>query len=208
MTDCLLWVGGVYAAASVNVAILVLAILGKGDPRRRFSGNAGTTNVYRMAGPFWAVTVLVLDVGRAVAVAILGAMFLPASQVPWLGLALVAGNRFPCFHGFRGGKGVAAYLGFAGALAPWAAALAAALWVAVYALVRVPFVASFFMIAALAAGEGIAVGAAAGATIAVSATVLLILAGHRRNIREVGKEGRAEASASDPGTGITGRDAG
>lgn len=208
MTDCLLWVGGVYAAASVNVAILVLAILGKGDPRRRFSGNAGTTNVYRMAGPFWAVTVLVLDVGRAVAVAILGAMFLPASQVPWLGLALVAGNRFPCFHGFRGGKGVAAYLGFAGALAPWAAALAAALWVAVYALVRVPFVASFFMIAALAAGEGIAVGADAGATIAVSATVLLILAGHRRNIREVGKEGRAETSASDPGTGITGRDAG
>jgi glycerol-3-phosphate acyltransferase PlsY len=74
-------------------------------------------------------------------------MFLPPDQVPWLGLALVAGNRFPCFHCFRGGKGVAAYLGFAGFLAPWAAVLAAALWVVVFSVVRVPFVASFYMIA-------------------------------------------------------------
>ncbi|NPU83555.1 MAG: glycerol-3-phosphate acyltransferase [Syntrophaceae bacterium] len=208
MTDCLLWAGAVYAAASVNFAILVLAILGKGDPRGRFSGNAGTTNVYRMAGPFWAAAVLLLDVGRAVAAAILGMMFLPPEQVPWLGLALVAGNRFPCFHGFRGGKGVAAYLGFAGALAPWAAVLAAALWVFVFSVARVPFVASFFMIAALAAGEGLAAGGSAGTAVAVTATVLLILAGHRRNLREVRGGQKAEASAIESETGKTGPEAG
>jgi glycerol-3-phosphate acyltransferase PlsY len=208
VTDCLLWVGAVYAAASVNFAILVLSILKKGDPRNRFSGNAGTTNVYRMAGPFWAVAVLLLDVGRAVAVAVLGTMFLPMAQVPWLGLALVAGNRYPCFHGFRGGKGVAAYLGFAGALAPWAAALAAALWVAVFALVRVPFVASFFMIAALATGEGLAAGGSAGPAFAVTATVILILAGHWRNIRDIGKGHKAEVSTIESETGKTGPEAG
>ncbi|HHC24907.1 MAG TPA: glycerol-3-phosphate acyltransferase, partial [Desulfobacterales bacterium] len=30
---------------------------------------------------------------------------------PWIGLSLILGNRFPCFHGFQGGKGVANYLG-------------------------------------------------------------------------------------------------
>lgn len=199
MTECLLWAAAVYAAASVNFAIVVLAVLGKGDPRGRFSGNAGTTNVYRMAGPFWAAVVLLLDVGRAVAAAVLGTMFLPPDQVPWLGLALVAGNRFPCFHCFRGGKGVAAYLGFAGVLAPWAAVLAAALWVVVFSVVRVPFVASFYMIAALAAGEGLASGASPGAAAAVAATVLMILAGHRRNIRETVMGRKTETSVNDSG---------
>jgi len=201
MTACALWVAGVYVAASVNFSILVLAVLGKGDPRSRFSGNAGTTNVYRMAGLFWAATVLLLDVGRAVAVAVLGASFLPPEEVPWLGLSLVAGNRFPCFHGFRGGKGVASYLGFVGALAPWAALLAMALWVAVFALVRIPFAGSLIMIAALAAGESLVVGQTAGAAVAVAATVLLILEGHRRNIREVLQGRKREASGPDAGSG-------
>lgn len=208
MTSCLpLWAGAVYAAASVNFAILVLFVLGKGDPRSRFSGNAGTTNVYRMAGPLWAAAVLLLDVGRAVAVAVLGTLFLAPEEVPWLGLALVAGNRFPCFHGFRGGKGVGSYLGFAGALAPWAALWAMALWVAVFGLVRVPFVASFFMIAALAAGEGWVAGGTAGVAAAVTATVLLILAGHRRNIRDIRRHGKMRTGDA-PAEGSAGEDAG
>jgi len=190
-----LWMGIVYVAASLNFAILVLFVLGKGDPRDRFSGNAGTTNVYRMAGLFWAALVLALDMAGAVAVAALGAPVLPQDQLPWLGLALVLGNRFPCFHGFRGGKGVASFLGFTAYLAPWAAVLAMALWVAVYWAVRVPFVASFFMIAALAAGVGLAAG---GAAAAVAATVLVILAGHRRNLAELVKQRRKAAPDSPP----------
>ncbi len=202
-----LWAGAVYATASVNFAILILFVLGKGDPRSRFSGNAGTTNVYRMAGPLWAAAVLLLDVGRAVAVAVLGTLFLAPEEVPWLGLALVAGNRFPCFHGFRGGKGVGSYLGFAGALQPWAALWAMALWVAVFGLVRVPFVASFFMIAALAAGEGWVAGGTAGAAVAVAATVLLILAGHHRNIRDIRQQGKTR-TGDGPAEGSAGEDAG
>jgi cysteine synthase len=65
----------------------------------------------------------------------------------------------------------------------------------------VPFVASFYMIAALAAGEGLASGASAGAAAAVAATVLLILAGHRRNIREIEKGKKTETSVSESGAG-------
>ena len=70
----------------------------------------------------WAAVVLLLDVGRAVGLAALALALLPFALVPWVGLALVAGNRFPCFHGFRGGKGVASYLGFTIPIAPWGAA--------------------------------------------------------------------------------------
>ena len=93
--------------------------------------------------------VLLLDVGRAVGVASLALAFLPFAFVPWIGLALVAGNRFPCFHGFRGGKGVASYLGFVVPIAPWGAAAACLAWVAIHRIVRVPFIASFVMILVL-----------------------------------------------------------
>ena len=107
---------------------------------------------------------------------------LPFAFVPWIGLALVAGNRFPCFHGFRGGKGVASYLGFVVPIAPWGAAAACLAWVAVHRIVRIPFIASFCMILVL--GRAVA---AAGETDVLSiagtvATVALIVFNHRRNI--------------------------
>ena len=171
-----------YLAGSINFAIIALRILGKEDPRTKFSGNAGTTNVYRQAGWGWAAFVLLLDVGRAAALAALAMALLPFAFVPWIGLALVAGNRFPCFHGFRGGKGVASYLGFVVPIAPWGAAAACLAWVAVHRIVRIPFIASFCMILVL--GRAVA---AAGETDVLSivgtvATVALIVFNHRRNI--------------------------
>jgi glycerol-3-phosphate acyltransferase PlsY len=171
-----------YLAGSINFAIIVLGLLGKEDPRTTFSGNAGTTNVYREAGRTWAAVVLLLDVGRAAALAALALAFLPFALVPWIGLALVAGNRFPCFHGFHGGKGVAGYLGFILPIAPWGAAVSCLVWVVVYRIVRIPFIASFFMILTLG-GAAIAISGAQAAPIAGTAmTVLLIFFNHTRNI--------------------------
>lgn len=171
-----------YVAASVNFAIVLLRAIGKGDPRDRYSGNAGTTNVYRQAGTFWAALVLLLDLGRGAAIAALAVHLLPAGFVPWIGLGLVAGNRFPCFHGFRGGKGVAGFMGFTLFIAPLATALAALLWVAVYGIVRIPFVASFFMILALAIGIINVYNQNAAAVAGAVATALLIFYNHKRNV--------------------------
>lgn len=171
-----------YLVGSINFAIITLRLLGKEDPRTQFSGNAGTTNVYRQAGRGWAAVVLILDVGRALALAALALGFLPFAFVSWIGFALVAGNRFPCFHGFRGGKGVAGYLGFAIPISPWTAALACLGWVAVHRIVRIPFIASFFMIVILGVGV-VAAGDGEAATIAGTlATALLIVFNHRKNI--------------------------
>jgi glycerol-3-phosphate acyltransferase PlsY len=171
-----------YLIGSINFAIILLRLLGKEDPRTQFSGNAGTTNVYRQAGRGWAAVVLLLDIGRAVALASLALGLLPFALVPWIGLALVAGNRFPCFHGFRGGKGVAGYLGFTLLISPWAAALSCLIWVIVHRIVRIPFIASFFMISTLGAGVVAAGDGEAAAIAGTLTTAALIVFNHRKNI--------------------------
>ncbi len=181
-----------YLTASINFAIIALRLLGKEDPRTRFSGNAGTTNVYRQAGKGWAAVVLLLDVGRAAFLAALALALLPFPFVSWIGLALVAGNRFPCFHRFRGGKGVASYLGFAIPIAPWGAAAACLAWVAVHRIVRIPFVASFCMILILGGAIAAAGGGEAIPVAGTAATVLLIVFNHKINIATLIEERRRQ----------------
>jgi glycerol-3-phosphate acyltransferase PlsY len=171
-----------YFAGSINFAIILLGLLGGEDPRTKFSGNAGTTNVYRQAGIGWAAVVLLLDTGRAVGLAALALYLLPAPLVPWVGMALVAGNRFPCFHRFQGGKGVASFLGFTIPIAPWGAVLSCLVWVAVYGIVRIPFVASFFMVLVLGGAAAWSGGAQAIPIAGTVVTVLLIFLNHWKNI--------------------------
>lgn len=174
-----------YLAGSVNFPILLFRLLGRDDPRYHFSGNAGVTNVYRQAGLWWAGVVLVLDLGRAVVVSAAALHLLPTQYVPWVGLVLILGNRFPCFHQFRGGKGVASYLGFTVLISPVSAIISAFIWLMVYGIVRIPFIASFFMMAALIVGTIIACGYHPLATAGTIATSLFIFYNHRRNIMEL-----------------------
>jgi glycerol-3-phosphate acyltransferase PlsY len=171
-----------YLAGSVNFAIIFFKLTGKEDPRLSFSGNAGTTNVYRQAGYFWATVILLLDIGRALVVAAVAVHFLEGQYLPWVCFFLVLGNSFPCFHGFRGGKGVANYLGFTALIAPWAALIASASWLVVYGIVRTTFIASFFMIFTLALGQAFNLDWNFSAVSGATATFLLILFNHRKNI--------------------------
>jgi glycerol-3-phosphate acyltransferase PlsY len=171
-----------YLAGSVNFAIIFFKLTGKEDPRLSFSGNAGTTNAYRQAGYFWATVILLLDIGRALVVAAVAVHFLEGQYLPWACFFLVLGNSLPCFHGFRGGKGVANYLGFTAFIAPWAALIASATWIVIYGIVRTPFIASFFMIFTLALGQAFTLHWNFSAVSGATASFLLILFNHRKNI--------------------------
>lgn len=100
------------------------------DIREHGSGNIGATNAGRILGKKWGFLALSLDVLKGV---------LPVWLVPGLcigeatsgdtahvlvGIATIVGHVFPCWLGFRGGKGVATALGVAGMLSPLAAAAA------------------------------------------------------------------------------------
>ena len=173
-----------YLAGSINFAIIFFKLTGKADPRLSFSGNAGTTNVYRQAGYFWATVILLLDIGRALGVAALAVYYLEGRYLPWAGFFLVLGNSFPCFHNFRGGKGVANYLGFTFLIAPGAAIASAAIWLIAYGIGRITFIASFFMVFTLALGQAFTLHWKFSAVAGAAATFFLIVINHRKNIIE------------------------
>jgi glycerol-3-phosphate acyltransferase PlsY len=173
-----------YVTGSINFSILVFRFTGREDPRHHGSGNPGATNVYRQAGIGWAVAVLLLDMGRAVLVALAARALLPFWQVPWVGLGLIMGNRFPCFHRFQGGKGVANYLGFTAVVAPVWAGLGALAWGAAHLVWHTPFLSSFAMVFFLAAGTAMVPGGSWQGGVGAVTTALFIVACHRRNIKE------------------------
>ena len=119
-----------YLLGSVPFGLLVSRAFGLGDPRRIGSGNIGATNVLRTGSKPAAALTLLLDgaKGAAAVLAARAAMGEDAAQVA--ALAAFAGHCFPAWLRFRGGKGVATFLGVLLALA-WPVGLAAcAVWLA------------------------------------------------------------------------------
>ncbi len=186
---------GAYLGGSINFSILLSRLLGKPDPRTKFSRNAGATNVFRQAGWLAAGAVLLLDMARAAAVALLAKWLLAEPLVPWTGFCLILGNRFPCFHGFNGGKGVANYLGFYTALLPLGVLSAVAVYLLAFAVFRVPFIGSFGIVATLT-GFGIYRWCKAPVgLLGVLVTASAIVWFHRENIAVYLKKEKREASS-------------
>ena len=117
------------------------------------------------------------------AVALAAKALLPMWQVPWVGLGLIMGNHWPLFHGFRGGKGVANYLGFTIVVAPAWAGIGALAWGAAHLVWRTPFISSFAMVLCLAAGSALVQEAGFRGGLGALATALFIVACHHANIR-------------------------
>jgi glycerol-3-phosphate acyltransferase PlsY len=191
--NALLLLAGAYLVGSWNFSVTVLRVSGHADPRTAYSGNPGVTNVARTAGFTAAAIVLVLDIARAVLVQRVAVSCCSMAFLPWVGLALVCGNRFPLWHRFRGGKGVASYLGFVGGAAPWGAATACGVWLAAYAVTRIPAVASMAMLVGLASAMVLVVPRAPAPFAAIALSVLLIVAGHATNWRAL----RTAAKSTD-----------
>jgi acyl phosphate:glycerol-3-phosphate acyltransferase len=126
-----------YLLGSIPFGILITRAMGLGDLRSIGSGNIGATNVLRTGNRAAAAATLVLDAAKG-GVAVLVAWRLvghDAAQVA--ALAAFLGHLFPVWLGFRGGKGVATFLGTLLALA-WPVGLAAcATWALTAAVGRI-----------------------------------------------------------------------
>ncbi|WP_137111059.1 glycerol-3-phosphate 1-O-acyltransferase PlsY [Rhodobacter sp. SY28-1] len=100
-----------YLLGSIPFGVLVTRAMGLGDLRQIGSGNIGATNVLRTGNKGAALATLLLDGGKG-AVAVLLARWLvgeDAAQVA--GLAAFLGHLFPVWLRFKGGKGVATFIG-------------------------------------------------------------------------------------------------
>ncbi|RED18323.1 putative glycerol-3-phosphate acyltransferase [Pontivivens insulae] len=129
-------IGG-YLIGSIPFGLLVVKAFGMGDVRKIGSGNIGTTNVLRTGSKLAAFLTLLLDGGKG-AVAVLIAWSLyggTAAQVAALGAFL--GHLYPVWLSFKGGKGVATFLGVILALHWPAGALCCLTWLAIAGVFRI-----------------------------------------------------------------------
>jgi glycerol-3-phosphate acyltransferase PlsY len=111
--------------------------MGKEDPRRTGSGNPGATNVLRSAGKGAAAATLAGDVLKGLLpVALASAWAQPPLVLALTGLCALLGHLFPVFFGFRGGKGVATFIGVLFGLTPWLGLAFCGVWLATAALTR------------------------------------------------------------------------
>ena len=139
-----------YLLGSIPFGVLVTRLFGLGDLRKIGSGNIGATNVLRTGNKGAALATLVLDGGKG-AVAVLIARCVAGEDAAQLaGLTAFLGHHFPVWLKFKGGKGVATFLGTLLALA-WPVGLAACLtWLATAVVSRISSL-SALVAAALAA---------------------------------------------------------
>lgn len=125
-----------YLLGSVPFGIVVARAMGLGDLRQIGSGNIGATNVLRTGNKLAAFLTLVLDAGKGAVAVLLAQAAFGADAAQAAGLAAFLGHLYPVFLGFRGGKGVATYLGILLALS-FPVGLAACLtWLVVAAALR------------------------------------------------------------------------
>lgn len=118
-----------YFIGSLMGAMIIGRLRGGVDIRTMGSGNAGGTNALRTQGIWFALGVVVIDVGKGY----LGAGIVPGLEIPfvatdpevsrtWLtlccGAAAVFGHVWPIYHRFKGGKGAATFVGTLIVIAP------------------------------------------------------------------------------------------
>lgn len=120
-----------YLLGSIPSSVWIGKIFYGIDVREHGSGNAGTTNTFRVLGAKAGIPVFIIDVLKAYVSAQLVRFFPYLPETPHyvnlqllFGMTAVLGHIFPVYVGFKGGKGVASLLGVTLALAPISALLA------------------------------------------------------------------------------------
>lgn len=121
-----------YLLGSVPFGLVLTKLAGLGDLRQMGSGNIGATNVLRTGRKDLALATLLLDSGKG-AIAVGLAAFLTQGATPIMALAGAAaflGHCFPIFLRFKGGKGVATFLGTLIAFSLPVATVSCLIWLA------------------------------------------------------------------------------
>lgn len=189
-----------YLLGAIPFGLLLTRAAGLGDVRDIGSGNIGATNVLRTGNKRLAGLTLVLDALKGTLAVILGYKIGALGGVAILasllaGLAAFLGHIFPVWLGFRGGKGVATYIGvLIGAYWP-GALLFALVWIGTAFLTRYSSLSA--LIASVVTPVGLLVLGESPAAILTALMTMLLLWKHRANIRRLaaGEEPKIGAKA-------------
>jgi glycerol-3-phosphate acyltransferase PlsY len=137
-----------YALGSIPFGLLFSWAAGAGDIRKVGSGNIGATNVLRTGKRWAAAATLLFDGGKGLAAVLLAQRVWHGEDAALVaGFAAFIGHLFPVWLGFKGGKGVATFLGIMLALS-WLAGLGTALsWIAAAVIWRISSLSALIAVA-------------------------------------------------------------
>ena len=174
---------GAYLLGAVPFGIVITRGLGLGDLRQIGSGNIGATNVLRTGNRWAALMTLLLDAGKGGIAVVIARQFGPSDAEQLAALAAFLGHLFPIWLGFRGGKGVATFLGTLILLA-WPVGLAScATWVVTFALTRISSLSA--LIAALSVVFWLGIAGYSDMIALGASLAALILWRHEANIKRL-----------------------
>jgi glycerol-3-phosphate acyltransferase PlsY len=182
-----LWAVFGYLIGSIAFGLLLARAMNLGDLRTIGSGNIGATNVLRTGNKTAAALTLVLDAAKGAVAVLLARLFAGEDAAQVAALAAMLGHCYPIWLNFKGGKGVATFLGVLLALA-WPVGLACCLaWLIGVLVTRISSMGaiaaastSTFFLVILGYGNAFVLGVL---------LTLLIFWRHRENIKRI-KEGQ------------------
>ena len=173
----ILWTLAGYLLGAVPFGLVIARALGLGDLRKIGSGNIGATNVLRTGNKPAALATLLLDSGKGAIAVLLARHFAGEEAALLAGAAAFLGHCFPIWLGFKGGKGVATFLGTLIALSWPVGLVACATWALTAAISRISSL-SALMAAVLAPLFAFALGRGDVALAAAFMAVLIFIRHH------------------------------
>jgi glycerol-3-phosphate acyltransferase PlsY len=175
-----------YLLGSIPFGLILAKLAGLGDLRQIGSGNIGATNVLRAGSKALAALTLILDAAKGTAAVLLGGYW-GADAAILAGLGAFLGHLFPIWLGFRGGKGVATFIGVLLGLYWPAAIVFCAIWL------LVAFATRYSSLAALvASGGSVCVLALTGQWRLAALFLLLTFLLYIRHASNIGRLARGE----------------
>jgi acyl phosphate:glycerol-3-phosphate acyltransferase len=185
-----------YALGSIPFGLIFSYLGGAGDIRKIGSGNIGATNVLRTGHRALAFLTLICDAGKGFVPVLLCRLFLGLEPALFAAAGAFAGHLFPLWLRFRGGKGVATYIGVVTALYWPAGAFFCAVWFCTAALTRYSSLSA--LIAAVLTPVFMLSQVPPVLPVFVFGLSALLIARHHRNIRNLaaGKESKITLRAN------------
>jgi len=184
-----------YLLGSIPFGLLFSRMGGLGDIRETGSGNIGATNVLRSGNKLLAALTLLADAAKGSAAIFIALEFAGFPTAYWAGLAALLGHIFPVWLGFKGGKGVAVFIGASIVLSPLPGLSMLSVWLLVALISRRSSLAA--LIATLSVPPYMFVLGEVYGAVVVGVQVGVIYWAHRENISRLrkGQEPRIGQSA-------------
>lgn len=198
MTDAITVIGVLglaYLLGSIPFGLLLSRMGGLGDIRETGSGNIGATNVLRSGNKIIAALTLLTDIAKAIVAILVATEFVGFPTAYWAGLAALLGHIFPVWLGFKGGKGVAVFIGTSLVISPLPGLTLLSVWLLVAVISRRSSLAA--LIATISVPIYMVVLGEVYGAIVVGVQVGVIYWAHRENISRLikGEEPRIGQSA-------------